>query len=147
MHSATRPATRLAPQRTGQGPNSRRRPPSILTHQTNWTAWMLTTSSPWTTSGPATPPMVRVVLPKRPTMPAVIRTSPWFRVIDAHRKKFVVEEASATPPATIHQRKHRHGTGRPRLRCLPVEDHKGIFHIRGGISLQQEAVLPWRAAI
>ncbi|KAL3225298.1 hypothetical protein MRX96_049268 [Rhipicephalus microplus] len=55
--------------------------------------------------------------------PSVPHT-PWFRVIDAHRKKVVAEEASAMPPATFHQREHRHGTGRPRLPRLPVEDHK-----------------------
>ncbi|KAL3219229.1 hypothetical protein MRX96_050528 [Rhipicephalus microplus] len=56
----------------------------------------------------------------RPSVPH----TPWFRVIDARRKKVVAEEASATPPATFHQREHRHRTGRPRLPRLPVEDHK-----------------------
>ncbi|KAH8037183.1 hypothetical protein HPB51_008865 [Rhipicephalus microplus] len=79
----------------------------------------------------------------RPSVPH----TPWFRVIDARRKKVVAEEASATPPATFHQREHRHGTGRPRLPRLPVEDHKVIFRIREGKSLQQEVVLPLRAAI
>ncbi|KAH8029586.1 hypothetical protein HPB51_001773 [Rhipicephalus microplus] len=73
--------------------------------------------------------------------------TPWFLVIDARRKKVVAEEASATPPATFHQREHRLGTGRPCLPRLSVEDHWVIFHIRGGISLQQKAVLPLRAAI
>ncbi|KAH8037880.1 hypothetical protein HPB51_018368 [Rhipicephalus microplus] len=79
----------------------------------------------------------------RPSVPH----TPWFRVIDARRKKVVAEEGSATPPATLHQREHRHGTGWSRLPRLPVEDHKVIFRIRGGISLQQEAVLSLRAAI
>ncbi|KAL3169676.1 hypothetical protein MRX96_015510 [Rhipicephalus microplus] len=56
----------------------------------------------------------------RPSVPH----TPWFRVIDARRKKVVAEEASATPPATFHQRERRHGTGRPHLPRLPVEDHK-----------------------
>ncbi|KAL3224237.1 hypothetical protein MRX96_049603 [Rhipicephalus microplus] len=34
----------------------------------------------------------------RPTVPH----TPWFRVIDARRKKVVAEEASATPPAAFH---------------------------------------------
>ncbi|KAH8022489.1 hypothetical protein HPB51_024588 [Rhipicephalus microplus] len=56
----------------------------------------------------------------RPSVPH----TPWFRVIDARRKKVVAEEASATPPATFHQREHRHETGQPRLPRLPVENHK-----------------------
>ncbi|KAH8042595.1 hypothetical protein HPB51_024816 [Rhipicephalus microplus] len=79
----------------------------------------------------------------RPSVPHTL----WFQAIDARRKMFVAEEASATPPATFHQREHRHVTGWPRLPRLPVEDHKVIFRIRGGISLQQEAVLPLRTAI
>ncbi|KAL3257995.1 hypothetical protein MRX96_016759 [Rhipicephalus microplus] len=66
--------------------------------------------------------------------------TPLFRVIDARRKKVVAEKASATPPATFHQREHRHDTGRRRLSRLPVEDHKVIFRIKGGISLQQEVI-------
>ncbi|KAH7942604.1 hypothetical protein HPB51_028715 [Rhipicephalus microplus] len=56
----------------------------------------------------------------RPSVPH----TPWFRMIDAHRKKVVAEEASATPAATFPQREHRHRTGRPHLPRLPVEDHK-----------------------
>ncbi|KAL3219783.1 hypothetical protein MRX96_030189 [Rhipicephalus microplus] len=78
--------------------------------------------------------------------PSLLHT-PWFRVIDVRRKKVVAEEASATPPATFHQREHLHGTGQPRLPRLAVKDHKVIFRIRGGICLQQEAILPLRAAM
>ncbi|KAL3182706.1 hypothetical protein MRX96_034614 [Rhipicephalus microplus] len=56
----------------------------------------------------------------RPSVPH----TPWFRVIDARRKKVVAEEPCAMPPATFYQREHRHETGLPRLPCLPVEDHK-----------------------
>ncbi|KAL3221725.1 hypothetical protein MRX96_050209 [Rhipicephalus microplus] len=100
-------------------------------------------------SGPATlPQSERRCRSVQQYIPAAIRPhTPWFRVIDARRKKVVAEEASVTPPATFHQREHRHGTGRPRLPRLLVEDHKVISRIRGGISLQQEAVLPLRAAI
>ncbi|KAL3250979.1 hypothetical protein MRX96_055296 [Rhipicephalus microplus] len=100
-------------------------------------------------SGPATLPLSeRYCRSVQQYIPVAIRAhTPWFRVIDARRKKVVAEEASATPPATFHQREHRHGTGRPRLPCLPVEDHKLIFCIRGGISILQEAVLHLRAAI
>ncbi|KAH7951177.1 hypothetical protein HPB52_006234 [Rhipicephalus sanguineus] len=73
--------------------------------------------------------------------------TPWYRVVNARRRKVVAEEASATPPTPFHERERRHGTGRPRLPRLPAEDHKVVFRIRGGISLQQEAVLPLRAAI
>ncbi|KAL3245900.1 hypothetical protein MRX96_058106 [Rhipicephalus microplus] len=79
----------------------------------------------------------------RPSVPH----TPWFRVKDARRKKVVAEEASAMPPATLHQREHRHGAGWRRLPRLPVEHHKVIFRIRGRISLQQETVLLLRAAI
>ncbi|KAH8021290.1 hypothetical protein HPB51_014484 [Rhipicephalus microplus] len=79
----------------------------------------------------------------RPSVPH----TPWFQVSDARRKKVVAEKATATPPATFHKHEHRHGTSRPRLPRLPVEDHKVIFRIRGGMSLQQEAVLPLRAAL
>ncbi|KAH7932295.1 hypothetical protein HPB52_024765 [Rhipicephalus sanguineus] len=73
--------------------------------------------------------------------------TPWYQVVNARRRKVVAEEASATPPAPFHERERRHGTGWPRLPRLPAEDHNVVFHIRGGISLDQEAVLPLRAAI
>ncbi|KAL1475395.1 hypothetical protein MTO96_037320 [Rhipicephalus appendiculatus] len=111
---------------------------------------MLTTRSPRTASGLAiTPPGTSGVAEAstnahlRPPVPH----TPWYRVVNARRRKVVAEEASTTPPAPFHQREPRHGTGRPRLPRLPAEDHKVVFRIRGGISLLQEVVLPLRAAI
>ncbi|KAH8029953.1 hypothetical protein HPB51_006159 [Rhipicephalus microplus] len=88
---------------------------------------------------------VRAALPKRSTIHACGHPCPHFMVSGDRRspKEFVV----ATNASTFHQSEHRHGTRRPRLPRLPVEDHKVIFRIRGGISILQEAVLPLRAAI
>lgn len=73
--------------------------------------------------------------------------TPWYRVVDARRRRVVAEESSKKPPAPFDSRERRQGPGRPRLPRLPEGDHKVVLRIRGGISLQQEAVLPLRAAI
>ncbi|KAL3229386.1 hypothetical protein MRX96_048547 [Rhipicephalus microplus] len=89
VRSATHPAT--ATQRTGQGPDSRRRLPSILTHQTNWTAWNaddfeLTDNIGPSDSTPRSERRCRSVQHVPHLRPSVPHT-PWFRVIDARRKK------------------------------------------------------------
>ncbi|KAH7949710.1 hypothetical protein HPB49_014251 [Dermacentor silvarum] len=81
-----------------------------------------------------------------PPQPPVPYT-PWYRMVDARRRRVVAEESSKTPPAPFDSRERRQGPGRPHLPRLPEGDHKVVLRIRGGISLQQEAVLPLRAAI
>ncbi|KAH7954041.1 hypothetical protein HPB49_015120 [Dermacentor silvarum] len=52
--------------------------------------------------------------------------TPWYRVVDARRRRVVAEESSKKPPAPFDSRERRQGPGRPRLPRLPEGDHKNI---------------------
>ncbi|KAH7957886.1 hypothetical protein HPB51_028127 [Rhipicephalus microplus] len=121
----TRPATRLATQRTGQGPDSRTinsdSPDKLDCMNADDFEPVDNVGPSDSTPGPSGVAEASNNIYLRPSVPH----TPWFRVNDARRKKVVAEEASAMPLATLHQREHRHGAGWPRLPRLPVEHHKG----------------------
>ncbi|KAH7959966.1 hypothetical protein HPB49_015598 [Dermacentor silvarum] len=67
--------------------------------------------------------------------------TPWYRVVDARGRKVVAEMSSKTLPSQFDSRERRNGPGGPRVPRLTEGDPKVVLRIRGGISLQQEAVL------